>query len=99
MKKIIIISYLLLFGILSCSTEVDELDDGTITGYDIRECVCCGGYYINIGKNRYRFYELPANSNFNLENPNFPIYVRLDWTMDENACLGDEIKILRIEKK
>jgi hypothetical protein len=100
MKKLIIALYFLLFGILSCSTEVDEfMDEGSITGYDHRECACCGGYYIDMGKNRYRFYELPDNSSFNLDNPVFPIYVRLDWTKDKNACLGDEIIILRIEKK
>jgi hypothetical protein len=79
MKKIFLISYLLLLGILSCSTEADEfMDEGTITGHDIRECACCGGYYIEIGTNTYRFYELPPNTNFNLDNPNFPIFVKLD---------------------
>src|SRR3970282_2155655 len=99
MKKIILMSYLLLPFIISCSTEVEEyMDEGTITGYDTRECSCCGGFFIDIGTLTYRFYTVPDNSNLNLENPDFPIYVKLDWKKDENACLGDEIKILRIQK-
>jgi len=100
MKKIIIVFYLLLLSISSCSTDVNEfMDDGTIRGYDVRKCACCGGFFIDIRKMTYRFYKLPDNSNFNLDNPVFPIYVRLNWIKDENGCLGDEIKILRIEKK
>ncbi len=100
MKTIIIALSILLFNILSCSSDVNEFkDDGTITGYDVRECACCGGYFIDIRKVTYRFFELPVNTNFNLDSASFPVYVRLDWTKNVNSCLGDEITILRIEKK
>jgi hypothetical protein len=101
MKKIFLnIILLWSFTIFSCSTEVDEfMNEGTIIGQDVRECACCGGYFIDINKNRFRFYELPDNSNFDLENPAFPIYVKLDWAMHTNLCLGDEIIISRIEIK
>ncbi|HSP87344.1 MAG TPA: hypothetical protein VLN45_04375 [Ignavibacteriaceae bacterium] len=99
MKRMIIIAAFVLFGFLSCSTQVDEfLDDGVITGVDIRECACCGGYFIDIEDNTYRFYELPANSNIDLSNADFPIHVKIYWKVDE-TCLGDEIKVLSIEKK
>ncbi len=79
--------------------EEISISDGTISGYDTRECSCCGGFFIEIENVTYRFYDVPANSNLNLENPSFPIYVKLDWTKDVNACLGDEIIVLRIEER
>lgn len=97
MKKIFVLSIVLLMFGLSCSMEEEEFkSNGIITGFDIRECSCCGGYFIEIERNTYRFYELPKNSNLNLENPHFPISVRLDWIPDPNACLGDEIIVQRI---
>ena len=101
MKIIIILSTLLIsLSISSCSLEEDEFrSNGTITGYDVRECSCCGGFYIEIDNATYRFYDLPKNSKLNLENPTFPIYVKLDWTKDADACLGDEIIVSRIEKR
>ena len=101
MKIIIIFSVLLItLSIASCSSEEDEFrSNGTITGYDVRECSCCGGFYIEIDNTTYRFYDLPKNSRLNLDNPTFPIYVKLDWNKDANACLGDEIIVSRIEKR
>lgn len=99
MKKIITAALLILtINAISCSSE-DSISDGTISGYDTRECSCCGGFFIEIENVTYRFYDVPANSNLNLENPSFPIYVKLDWTKDVNACLGDEIIVLRIEER
>ena len=101
MKIIIIFSLLIItLFIASCSLGEDEFrSNGTITGYDTRECSCCGGFYIEIDNATYRFYDLPNNSELNLENSTFPIYVKLDWTKDANACLGDEIIVSRIEKR
>ncbi len=101
MKIIIFLSVLIVtLSIASCSSEEDEFrSNGTITGIDIRECACCGGYIIDIDNVTYRFFELPDNSNLNLENPGFPIPVRLNWIKDPNACLGDEIIVYRIEMR
>lgn len=71
----------------------------SLRDFDDRECVCCGGYYIVIDDSTYRFYEVPENSNLDLQNAKFPLYVRLDWNEDPNACLGDEIIVTRIEKQ
>lgn len=101
MKRIIsaaLFMFLLVFA--SCSMDEDEFrSNGTITGYDTRKCPCCGGYFIDIDKVTYPFFNLPNNSTLNLDNPTFPIYVKLDWTKDANACLGDEIIVTRIEKR
>ncbi len=100
MKKIILTSLLLLIVFTSCTTEVDDfMDEGTIKGYDNRECICCGGYFIDISNTTYRFYTIPENSNLDLTNPSFPISVNLKWKEDEPQCLGDEIIVIRIEKR
>lgn len=98
MKKIIIAGVFIILIILSCSTvENDGMDNGTITGVDIRECICCGGYFIDIRDSTYRFFDLPAGSNLNLTNAKFPIYVKLDWVKADSTCLGDEIEVLNIK--
>jgi hypothetical protein len=101
MKRIIhTLILIFLITIASCSTEDDLFrSTGKITGIDVRECSCCGGFYIEIDNTTFRFYDLPKNSRLNLDNPTFPIYVKLDWTNDANACLGDEIIVSRIEKR
>lgn len=86
---------------ISCSEEDQEMgltDAGTITGMDYRKCKCCGGWFIEINSETYHFHELPENSNLNLNNESLPIEVNLDWVVDENACLGDEIIVIRITK-
>ena len=75
------------------------MDSGIITGPDLRECMCCGGWYIEINHNTFRFSDLPANSNLDLWNENLPIYVELTWKKNENGCLGDEIFIEYLKKK
>lgn len=97
MKKIFFILALLI-GCLSCSMQEHEYEsEGIITGIDNRECSCCGGYFIEIADSTYRFDTVPPGSNLKLQNPNFPISVKLDWHEDPNACLGDEIIVERIE--
>jgi len=101
MKKILAVPLIIIaFSIVSCSLGGDDsMSDGTITGYDTRECACCGGFFIDIDNVTYRFYDVPPNSELNLMNPTFPIYVKLDWAKDANACLGDEVIVVRIEKR
>ncbi|MDP2365430.1 MAG: hypothetical protein Q8M94_16880 [Ignavibacteria bacterium] len=100
MKKIIFTGILLIFIIASCAEDENEfMSNGTITGIDFRECSCCGGYFIAIKDSTYRFYTLPVGSEVALENPVFPIYVKLDWAKADTACLGDEIKVFRIKKR
>lgn len=75
------------------------MDQGTITGGDYRKCMCCGGWFIKIKNDRYRFYQLPEKSGIDLKEEKFPLEVQLNWEKDTAACLGDEIIILEIEKR
>jgi hypothetical protein len=100
MKKIFLLAFLILIGISSCTEDESEYkSNGTILGVDFRECFCCGGYFIDIDDSTYRFDTLPLGSKISLDNPVFPIPVKLDWEMADTICLGDEINVLRITKR
>jgi hypothetical protein len=95
--KNILYSILLFAAFSSCRDECERFSIGLITGPDYRECVCCGGYFIEIDKDTYRFSseELPEGS-IDLVDAQFPIKVRVRWHLKENGCLGDEILITKI---
>jgi len=77
MKKLIFTAMLLAIAIASCTEEDDEyLSTGTIIGADARECICCGGYFIDINDSTYRFSELPEPNDIDLINAVFPIFVK-----------------------
>ncbi len=73
-------------------------DRGEILGADLTLCACCGGWYIKINEENYRFHELPAGATIELSAENMPIDVWLDWHADPEACLGNEILIDRIQE-
>ena len=100
MKRMMFFGILLLMCISSCTEDENNyMNNGTITGIDFRECACCGGYFIDINDSTYRFFNLPSGSEIKLDNPIFPIYVKLDWAKADTVCLGDEIKVLRIARR
>ncbi len=84
---------------LNCSTEPEFMNEGIVIGFDTRECICCGGYFIEIDNDTLRFYSLPDKCILRLNTETLPVKVLLNWKKDPNACLGDEILILQIEKK
>ncbi len=84
----------------ACDKDGNEMqcsEPGIIIGADIRACVCCGGWFIEIAGDTLR-----ANltkefvESFDLED--LPIPVTLDWIHVENPCLGDEIEVSCIRK-
>jgi len=88
MKKVVLI--LILIFSISCSQNDNEniyKSDGLITGIDWTLCVCCGGYFIEIEDEIYRFNEefLPEN-NLNLEPENLPLKVKLNWELSTSGC-------------
>ena len=102
-KKIIILVILIAAFICNCddnSTTGTGLykSNGIITGIDMRECMCCGGWFIEISDSTYRFSGLPADCNINFEQDTLPLAVKLDWNKSPNPCLGDEIIIIRMKK-
>ena len=70
-----------------------------ITKADLRECACCGGWFIEIGDTGYRFYEVPENSEVVVTMEKLPMEVALKWEKVKDPCLGDEIKVYYIEER
>ncbi len=72
---------------------------GVITGPDLRMCICCGGWYIQIDQTTFEFDSLPLNSNIILQKDPFPIAVQLDWQLsDVSGCPDKRIIIHKITK-
>ena len=84
-----------------CRKETDNFKSrGIITGPDLRDCACCGGWYITIDTTDYEFDSLPVNSNIDLGKETFPVYVKLDWQLsDRPPCSYKRVVISRIMKE
>ena len=74
---------------------------GVITGFDYRECFCCGGWMINLNSDSTEL--ITVDSRFIDHHPNnlvldsatvFPVFIRLDYT-DSPANCGNAIDITR----
>ncbi len=107
MKHILPVLALLCLCAGSCSNSQDPnpalKNRGLITGPDYRKCAhpCCGGWFIEIDGNRYRFFDLPAGSDVRLSETDFPIPVRLSWSRstESHTCYGDVIVIHAIARE
>jgi len=102
-SKIVLLICLIFIGLISCQKEEDKgyKSFGLITGPDMRMCPspCCGGWFIQIDSLTYEFDSLPHNSNIDLQNITFPVYVRLDWEFsDKFDCSTKRINIQRISR-
>lgn len=98
MKKAVIIISLVL-GWQACQKNNDYQSTGVITGPDMRECICCGGYFIEINDSTYNFDNLPNDSQIDLAQETFPLAVKLDWDYDRKCGGIQYITISRISKK
>ncbi|MEM8896711.1 MAG: hypothetical protein AAGC85_01340 [Bacteroidota bacterium] len=112
-RKSIKALFLILFMLGMCMGCEDESDcpipncefkekvEGSILGIDARLCACCGGYFIEIGEETYRFYKEPTCSDLALDvsDYGFPLEVWVDWKADPDACLGDEILLEKVKLK
>lgn len=100
MKKLVVCASFLLLVSWGCDSDDDfnNFNNARILGYDQALCPCCGGWLIEIDNSTFRFFDLPVESNIDLEEEIFPLEVTLFWSKDRNGCLGDEIKVKKIEK-
>ncbi len=75
-----------------------------IVGRDMKLCGCCGDWKIIIDNMVYpaniplpfihQFEYLPTNSNINLETATFPLNVKINWSVDNNTCNGENGRIV-----
>ena len=99
-SKMMLVICILILGFIGCQKGKDYKSNGIIIGPDIRMCICCGGWYIQIDSLTYEFDSIPRNSNINLQKDSFPIFVKLDWELSTKAgCLNKRITIQRILKE
>jgi len=94
--SILIVSALLL---LSCEKE-NYQDTGIITGPDISLCACCGGYFIEIDGETYRFEKTELPGYFTFDDKQLPVKVELNWQLKNSSCkLLNWIAISKIRLK
>ena len=99
MKSAKLIIFIIFTSLASCNKDNDTYKSvGIITGVDLRMCVCCGGYLINIDDVTYMINSMPKNSNLDLQQETFPITVHLDWQLSNSSCPNLWIDVLRIKK-
>ncbi len=98
-RKCVFIFGLILVGFSACQKEESGMDSGTITGYDFRKCMCCGGWFVEIGDSTWRFDQLPEGSTLELDPFDMPVAVWLSWEKKDPQCLGDEIVVDQITKR
>lgn len=91
--------------IISCDQDEEYMGEGVITGYDPRDCVCCGGFLINLNSSSIELfmdstYQVDlVPDNFNIDaNSEFPVFIRLDFERNNKLC-GKTIDIVRFERK
>lgn len=109
MKHLFAIISLMLFILagLSCNKNDNNnyMAEGVLTGYDVRDCACCGGLLINLNSNdtalytdsTYQIYLIPKDFDINVGS-DFPIFIRLDYERNDKLC-GKTIDILRFERR
>jgi len=92
-----LIFILLIILLPGCTREQsDYQSEGTITGYDYRMCMCCGGWFVEIDDSTWRFDQVPEGFTINLDSITFPFPIYLDWEKKDPSCLGDEIVVKRM---
>ncbi len=103
--KIKFLTFLVAVGCLIVSCDNNDDNDpiafeatGTITGFDLTLCACCGGWIIDIdgGASDRRFSEVPENATIDLEKETLPIKVQFNWSESDEYC-GKGIQIDAME--
>ena len=100
-----ILTIILSATFIGCDKETGYMGEGVITGYDPRDCVCCGGLLINLNfsstemftDSTYQVDKVPQDFNID-SSADFPVFIRLDYQYTDALC-GKTIDILRFEIK
>ncbi len=75
--------------------------EASILGPDFRRCACCGGWFIEIADSTYRFQQFPDCSEIEglADDVKYPIPVTIEFRVDPNPCLGDEIFLEKLVRR
>lgn len=104
MKKFGLFSFLLLVMFFVSCKKKNSFHTDTLLGIDYRECASpyCGGWFIEIGRDTFRFIEIPPKSNIDLNGPlKFPVKVNAVWHRYYNhwSDVPDLIYVTELWKK
>jgi hypothetical protein len=83
-RKFFLLPVLILILSNSCKEKESYMNDGIITGFDLRECACCGGLMITFTNDpkpysaEFKLIENEADLGIT-DKDTFPIYVKVDW--------------------
>jgi hypothetical protein len=61
--------------------------------------MCCGGWFIEIESDTFRFDKLPDGSDLQIIPDDLPLDVLVEWKKRDEPCLGDEIDLIKISLK
>ena len=85
--------------VLSCEKDTYQ-STGTITGPDLRMCVCCGGYFLDMDGTLYLFEQSELPDGFTFTDDELPLKVELNWKPKTGGCSGfNRIVISKIKVK
>jgi hypothetical protein len=88
MKRITIIFCVLLVLLGSCRKKANESfsSSGTLSGWDLALCPCCGGIFLQGDDAKsYRIENLPGLSTQQLGNLTFPKKIKYNWSADREC--------------
>jgi hypothetical protein len=108
MKKSLLLFAALALSLTACKKDEPYMTDAVLTGYDLRNCACCGGLLLNMGNavlkysSEYYFVDqYPAS--FVIDSTTiFPVYVRISWKYTTDPPCGDtahHITITSMERR
>gem|GEM_PF-760313 len=103
-RGLLLLTTILILTVLqSCCKHDDDFGycstPAVITGIDYRECICCGGWFIDIGGEELRAPTLPTDFMESFSPDDLPLPVFLEWERVEEPCLGDEIEVSCIRRR
>ena len=85
--------------LLACDSDENmKFSKGTIKGYDLTLCGCCGGYLIEIDGETFRFFDedIQGNNPFTSGDMDYPVHVLIEWSPKTGECAGMRINVQKV---
>ncbi len=102
MKKLVVLFFCGLLAVFGCTKDSPQNEaDAEITGFDMRLCACCGGWWIRVGNDTARAATLPDNFGDNIDAADLPMAVKIVYdTNGVITCTTDKmINVRKIRKR
>jgi hypothetical protein len=74
------------FGIYGCQHDHDPEKVGYVLEYDWRECLCCGGVFIEHQSDTLLFPDIPPELESWINNYGFPLVILMDYQPKAGSC-------------